>query len=156
MCLTNYVITSTRCETSILGFVLLIISHARHLVNHIAYVFVCNLYAHRFVVCIFGPSTFFHTQAISQVAPRTAYLVHLMQNHLRDLWSAHPLPERPRKVLLGCRSNRQARAVIEQGRVVFNFATTQLPEADIRRMKETGKPCRVPRGFLGRMLYSLL
>ena len=57
---------------------------------------------------------------------------------MRDIWSAHSRPERPINAVIGVRRNRQARAVIEQGRRVFDFATLVLPEAAMSHMRETG------------------
>ena len=69
-----------------------------------------------------------------------------MQNHLRDIWSAPSRPERPKNAIIGVSSNKR-RAVIEQGRRVFDFATLVLPEAAMSHMTETGDISGFPIGF---------
>ena len=69
------------------------------------------------------------------------------QEYLRDMMSAVEKPPRPKRGVIGSRQSNQFGVIVNQGRIVFEYAKMMMGDEVMNRVVTDGHQLRLHRGF---------
>jgi len=69
------------------------------------------------------------------------------QGYLRDMMSAVEKPPRPKRGVIGSRQSNQCGVIVNQGRIVFEYARMMMGDEEVNRVVTDGHQLRLHRGF---------